>query len=98
EAELLVTQIGMTPMEAILAYTRDNAKIVGLEGRVGTIAAGKLADIIVWEQDPLKDIRVLQQPALLSAVVKDGRLIDRSEAGFRGFESEPPRANVTPQG
>ena len=98
EAELLVREIGLSPMEAIVAFTRDNAKIVGLEGRAGTIESGRLADIIIWDRDPVADIRVLQQPDLLSAVVKDGRVIDRSRLGFRDLQAEPPRAMVGPQG
>jgi imidazolonepropionase-like amidohydrolase len=98
EAEILVKEIGMSPMEAIMSFTSRNAKVIGLDGQVGEIAAGKLADIIVWNRNPLDDIRVLQQPDLLAAVIKDGRLIDRSVVGFRPLEAEPGRANVTPQG
>ncbi|WP_298727594.1 amidohydrolase family protein [uncultured Ferrovibrio sp.] len=98
EAEILVNEIGMSPMEAIVAYTSRNAKVIGLDGQVGEIAPGKLADIIIWDKDPLADIRVLQKPELLSAVIKDGRVIDRSVVGFRHLETEPGRANITPQG
>lgn len=98
EAELLVKMIGMTPMEAIMACTSLNAQVIGLAGKVGVIAPDMLADIIVWDKDPLADIRVLQQPDLLAAVIKDGRLIDRSREGFRKLDVEPPRANITAQG
>ena len=85
-------------MEAIVACTSGNARTVGREGEVGIIAPGKLADIIVWDRDPLEDISVLQRPELLHAVVKDGRLIDRRMEGFRALASEPPRANMLAQG
>jgi len=98
EAELLVKMIGMTPMEAIMACTSLNAQVIGLAGKVGVIAPDMLADIIVWDKDPIADIRVLQQPELLAAVIKDGRLVDRSREGFRKLEAEPPRANITAQG
>jgi imidazolonepropionase-like amidohydrolase len=98
EAQILVQQIGLTPMEAIVACTSGNARTVGREGEVGIIAPGKLADIIVWDRDPLEDISVLQRPELLHAVVKDGRLIDRTMEGFRALASEPPRANMLAQG
>ena len=98
EAEILVREIGLTPMEAIVACTSGNARTVGLEGEVGVIAPGKLADIIVWDRDPVEDITVLQRPELLHAVIKDGRPIDRTIEGFRPLESEPPRANITAQG
>lgn len=98
EAELLVKQIGLSPMEAIMACTSLNARTIGLEGQVGAIAQGMLADITIWDRDPLADITVLQHPERLSAVIKDGRLIDRSREGFRHLDSEPPRANITVQG
>ena len=49
---------------------------VGLEGQVGEIAAGKLADVIVLDKDPLADITVLQGGKHLSWVIKDGRIVD----------------------
>jgi imidazolonepropionase-like amidohydrolase len=98
EAEILVKEIGMTPMEAILAYTRDNAQVVGLEGQVGTIEQGKLADIIAWDANPLADITVLQQPQRLAFVMKDGREITNPCIGFRPMAVEPQRNPVNPQG
>jgi imidazolonepropionase-like amidohydrolase len=63
-------------MEAIVAATRDNAYAVGLEGQVGELAPGKLADIIVLNKDPIADITVLQGGKHLSWVIKDGRTVD----------------------
>jgi imidazolonepropionase-like amidohydrolase len=63
-------------MEAIVAATRDNAYAVGLEGQVGEIASGKLADLIVLNKDPLADITVLQGGKHLSWVIKDGKIVD----------------------
>lgn len=80
EAEIFVEEVGLTPMEAIVAMTRDNAMAVGLEGEVGTVEAGRLADVIVLDADPLADIAVLQDPRHLSAVIKDGRPIDLAPA------------------
>ena len=72
--------------------------MLGLDGRVGVIAAGMLADIIVWDEDPLADISVLQRPAQLSLVVKDGRVVDRGAGGVRPLAREPGRARITLQG
>jgi imidazolonepropionase-like amidohydrolase len=58
EAELFVKEVGMTPMEAILANTSRNAAMVNLAGEVGVIALGKLADIVIWARDPIADITV----------------------------------------
>jgi imidazolonepropionase-like amidohydrolase len=98
EAELLVERIGLTPMEAIMACTSLNARTLGLEGKVGVISPGMLADIIDWEDDPLADIRVLQRPERLAMVMKDGRIVDRDREGFLPLAKEPPRANITAQG
>jgi imidazolonepropionase-like amidohydrolase len=76
ELEIFVKYGGYSPLEAISAATRDNALAVGLEGQVGEIAPGKLADVIVLSKDPLADITVLQGGKHLSWVIKDGRIAD----------------------
>jgi imidazolonepropionase-like amidohydrolase len=76
EAEILVRYGGYTPMEAITACTRDNSFAVGLENEVGALETGKLADIVILKQNPLADIRVLQDPANLAIVIKDGKKVN----------------------
>jgi len=76
EAEILVRLGGYTPMEAIVAFTRNGAYALGLEDEVGVLAEGKLADVIVLDADPLSDIRVLQGGRHLTTVIKDGKVID----------------------
>jgi imidazolonepropionase-like amidohydrolase len=63
-------------MESIVAYTRENAYAMGLEGELGTIEAGKLADLLILDADPLADISVLQRGRHLDAVIKDGRRVN----------------------
>jgi imidazolonepropionase-like amidohydrolase len=75
EAEILVRYGGYTPMEAIVATTRNTAFALGLEDDLGTLQPGKLADIIILKRDPLADIRVLQAGHHLAAVIKDGKII-----------------------
>jgi imidazolonepropionase-like amidohydrolase len=75
ELEVFVKHGGYTPMEAIVAATRDNAYAVGLEGQVGQIAPGQLADVIVLDKDPVADITVLQGGKHLTRVIKDGNLV-----------------------
>jgi imidazolonepropionase-like amidohydrolase len=55
ELELLV-ESGLTPMEAILAGTMENARYFRIEDRLGSVEVGKLADLLIVEGDPLKDI------------------------------------------
>lgn len=76
ELELLVRRVGLTPMQAILAATRDAARAVGLEHASGTVTPGKLADLLVVDGNPLTDIRNTQR---IHGVVANGRFIDRAE-------------------
>jgi imidazolonepropionase-like amidohydrolase len=78
EAEVMVKFGGYTPLEAITACTKDNAYSVGMEGELGVIEAGKLADLLILDADPLDDIRVLQGGKHLNSVIKDGRRVDLS--------------------
>jgi imidazolonepropionase-like amidohydrolase len=94
EAELFVSEVGMTPMEAIVANTSANAAMVNLAGEVGMITAGELADLVIWDSDPLADITVLQRPAEIFLIIKDGRIVDREAGGFRQLNGEPPRARM----
>ncbi|RMF79808.1 MAG: amidohydrolase family protein [Chloroflexi bacterium] len=71
----LMTGIGMSPMEAIVATTKVAAKNLGWDDRIGTLEDGKLADLIMIESDPLQDIRSLENPDNISIVIKDGRIV-----------------------
>jgi imidazolonepropionase-like amidohydrolase len=55
ELELLVTKVGLTPMQALVVGTRNSAENLGLAD-LGTIAPGKSADFIVLDANPLDDI------------------------------------------
>ena len=57
EFTLLVEWGGMRPMDAIVAGTSNAAKLLGLDKTIGTIASGKLADIVAVQGDPLADIK-----------------------------------------
>lgn len=71
EMELLL-QAGLTPLEVIEAGTRHAAYVSGHGAELGTLEAGKLADLIVVAGDPLTDIRALERVAL---VVKGGQVV-----------------------
>ena len=68
-----MVQFGMTPLDAIRAATINGAQALGQEGDVGQIAAGRFADLVAVDGDPLANIRLLERPA---AVIKGGRKIE----------------------
>jgi imidazolonepropionase-like amidohydrolase len=70
------TRIGSPAMQAILMATRDAAIAIGRSNELGTIEAGKLADLIILNTDPLIDLRNLHQ---IFRVVKDGNVYDPEE-------------------
>ena len=63
---------GATPWETLLAATRHAADLCGVLGDLGTVEAGKIADLIVVRDDPLEDIQHLRS---LQLVLKDGRVV-----------------------
>jgi hypothetical protein len=75
EIEILAEEVGLTPMQAIQTATRNAAEAFRVLDRIGTIEPGKLADLIVVNQDPLQDIRNLHQ---IEWVIKDGKTVDRT--------------------
>jgi imidazolonepropionase-like amidohydrolase len=60
EMELLV-ESGMTPMQAIVAATMENARFFRIDERLGSVEAGKLADLVLVEGDPTKEIGALRR-------------------------------------
>lgn len=78
ELELLVKYADFTPMEAIVAATKNGALACFMGDKTGTIETGKLADIIVVDGDPLADIKILQDQEKIKMVIVDGQVeIDR---------------------
>jgi len=71
ELRLFVDSVGMTPMEALESATRKPAEWLGLADSLGTIASGKVADLVLLDADPLADIKNTQR---ISAVVLRGKL------------------------
>ena len=73
---MFVDVIGFSPLEAIGAATRWRAELMRMQDRLGTLEPGKLADLVVVDGDPLRDISVLQDRQRLS-VMKGGRFATR---------------------
>ena len=74
ELEMLV-RAGLSPLEAIGAATVRPAEFFGLERAMGTIEAGKLADLVLLSGNPMEDIT---QTRSIQAVVTKGKLLDRA--------------------
>ena len=69
-AEMLAMQeAGLTPMSVLVAATRDAARAMGREDDLGTVEAGKIADLVVVEGDPTLDTRNLRR---LTRVIRAG--------------------------
>ena len=56
----LMVDYGMTPMQAIVCNTKNVADAMRMSDQIGTLEAGKFADLIVVDGDPLADIKILQ--------------------------------------
>jgi imidazolonepropionase-like amidohydrolase len=84
ELELYVAA-GFTPLEAIQAATIVPARVMRRDRELGTLEAGKRADLVVIDGDPLADIRRLRR---IVAVVRDGRVYDTAKL-WRSVGFEP---------
>ena len=71
----LMCNVGLSPMDSLVATTKTAAQCLGWDDRLGTLEAGKLADVIVCQTDPLADIRSLENVDNIRLVVKDGRIV-----------------------
>lgn len=71
----LMCDLGMTPMESILATTKVAAECLEWDDKIGTIENGKLADIVISKMNPLDDISILGDNDNIVVVMKDGKII-----------------------
>jgi imidazolonepropionase-like amidohydrolase len=76
ELRRLVEDVGLSPRDALWSATVGPARFARLDDRLGTLAAGKIADIVLLDADPLTDIRNTRR---IFAVVQAGRLFSRAE-------------------
>jgi imidazolonepropionase-like amidohydrolase len=72
EIVLLYEWGGMSPMAAVVAATRTSAELCGVADTLGTLAAGKRADIVMMRGDPLSDLHLFDDPNNVRLVLKDG--------------------------
>ena len=79
EFTLMVKWGGLTNLQSIVAGTSSGAKLLGWDDKLGSLAVGKLADIVAVPGDPLKDITAMERP---SFVMKNG-VVYKSETSSR---------------
>ena len=75
----LLHQAGMTPMQIIVAATRNAARVCRLEHELGALEPGKLADVLVVDGNPLEDLQILTRVRLVmrgGVILRDGRTKD----------------------
>jgi imidazolonepropionase-like amidohydrolase len=87
-----LVELGMTPMQAIVAATRNGARASRGLTEFGTIENGKLADLIILEADPIADIKNIRK---LATVIRNGVVIDRDGLPEKRVLSRPPEAVKT---
>src|ERR687893_562848 len=80
--ELEIKTEVMSPMESLISATSTNAELFGMEGEIGTVQEGKLADLLVVAGNPLENIAILQKPENLRLIMKGGRMIKNELEDF----------------
>ncbi len=91
--EVFINEMGFTAEQAIKSATSECARAIGLHDQVGAIQEGRLADLILVDGDPIKNIRVLGNKANIEQIMLDGQLLDLPEIEDR---KEIPGWKVSP--
>lgn len=77
ELELKARVLG--PMGALVSATKTSAELLGLDDQIGTLEEGKVADLVIFDGDPLQDIKALQDTARVHVVMTGGMAaVDRT--------------------
>jgi imidazolonepropionase-like amidohydrolase len=72
ELSFFVNYVGFSPLATLTCATKTGAEILGRSDEIGTLEAGKLADVLIVDGDPIADIRVLEDRSRLIAVMQSG--------------------------
>ncbi len=88
-------ELGMTPMQAIQAGSKNGAIACKMEKDLGTVEAGKLADLLILDADPLANIANIRK---LRTVIKEGRVVDPNTLPTNPVWYKPSRPAPTSQG
>jgi imidazolonepropionase-like amidohydrolase len=77
-----LVKVGMSPKEALISATRRGAEAILLKDKIGTLEPGKAADLVILDDDPLRDIANIHK---ISEVMRDGVIIDRKALPTKPF-------------
>ena len=78
DLQWFVELLGYTPVEALVAATKLGGELMGRGDKLGQIKAGYLADLLVVDGDPTRDVRILQDASRLALTMKDGKVHKRT--------------------
>ena len=73
-----MVRAGIPPLEAIRAATSGGARALGIADQVGTVAPGKIADLLVLTRDPSADVGVLADPTALRFILQGRPVLERA--------------------
>ena len=79
EMEVFVEQLSLTPLEAIMCATKNNAIAMRMQGELGVVAQGYRADLLVVNGSPADDVTLLQERSNLHAVISRGEPVDLTQ-------------------
>ena len=83
-----MSQAGMSAMGCIVASTKNAARALGWDSKLGTLEAGKLADLIVVKKNPLDDLRSLATRSNIEYVMQGGKFVARQFVEPTGIPEE----------
>ena len=87
----LMVDLGMTPIDALKSAMANDADLLGIGQKVGTLEKGKFADIIAMPGDPTSDITATER---VSFVMKEGKIIRRGTGTLQGTGESATPADV----
>jgi imidazolonepropionase-like amidohydrolase len=86
-----LVELGMTPMEAIVAVTKNGAIASKMLDELGTLEAGKFADVLILDANPLEDISNIRE---LNTVIRDGKIVDRDALPYERIFSKEGKGHA----
>ncbi|MDE2805976.1 MAG: amidohydrolase family protein [Gemmatimonadota bacterium] len=86
-----LVELGMTPMEAIVAVTRNGAIACKMLDDLGTLEVGKFADLLILDANPVEDIANIRA---IGTIIRDGRMVDRDALPYERIFSRPGKGHA----